>query len=202
MKYPHWISNRLNGQDVHIVASGPSLSNFDYSYFDDKNVITTNHSYKKVKKSLWNVSVDRGFIAEEDAQAPLNTILLSRADPRYPQIIDFEFSEKLTNNPHDGVYTRKHSGAAAITTALHAGANMIYLWGFDCCYIEGKAHSTENEFNHRKTEPEKNARDADFHKSYAAILSRKIPYYSVFPMDKIINMSLKSAIPYFEKRSI
>ncbi len=202
MKYKNWIPSRLTGHNVHIVASGPSLTDFDYSYFDDKKVIAVNHSYKKLKSPLWTVAVDRGFVSAEDKDAPLRTTLLCREMAQYPQIIDFEFSDDLSMNPHDGIYHKKMSGAAAITSALHAGAKKIYIWGMDCCYVDGRSHSTDGEFAHRRTQEEIQRTDPRYKKSFNKLLADRINLFKPFPKDMIFNMSKHSAIPYFKKLDI
>jgi len=186
MRYPGWIAGRLDGQEVHIVASGPSLRDYDYSKLDGKNVIAVNHAYKMVKH-LWTVAVDRAFVQHEDPRAPYETTLLCRYYSPHP-IIDFKYNTEFSLDPQKGVYCRKCSGVAAVTTAIHAGADHIYLYGFDCRFSGGFSHSTEGQFKHRRTKPQDEG-----------IFKKHVRLYAEFPAEKITNMNIHSAITHFEK---
>lgn len=199
MTYAEFIRNRLRGQEVHIVASGPSLKDFDYSTLDGKNIIAVNHSYIKVKNPLWCVAMDVKFILSEDPRAPYNVQIIGPKMRQFPQIIHIRKAESLTEfsmDPTRPLYCRKDSGCTAITTALHAGAEKIYLYGFDCQISEGDnlLHATDQEFNHRQKLSYLNPNDIEKLKEN---LKAKIKLFSVFPSEKIINMNPKSAIPYF-----
>jgi hypothetical protein len=190
--YAHFIQDRLKGQTVHIVGSGPSLRSFDYEQLRGKNCIATNNSYKKVPWALWTVAVDRGFLVHEDVAAAKSTTLICRNN--VPGVVFTDCITSFSVNPHDGVYHKKLSGLMAVTTAIHAGASRIFLWGHDCCNHDGLYHGTDGEFNHRG-----NAID-DHKKDHSLRMRAKL--YKVFAEKYpglIFNVSPISAIPYFDR---
>ena len=199
------IKQKYGGQDFHLLASGPTLIRFDYSLLDNLNVITINHSYKMIK-SLFTVSVDEEFVRKEDSKAPYNTKLVmyklkdDSGHSKFPGI-HWKNSEEFSMNPGDGVYRYKNSGIAAVTIALHAGARRIFLYGYDYRFIDRVAHATEGQFNHRifwnpKQTDKKNTEDE------IKSLHNRVELFSVFPRDRIFNLSPVSKIPYFPKISI
>jgi hypothetical protein len=201
MLYENFITGQrkiFEGQEVFVLASGPSLVDFDYSKLDGKNVICVNHSYKKVKKALWTFAVDRAFVQFEDSRAPFRTTLICKKIIGQP-VIEYKKAEKFSLNPFDGVWHVKSSGACALNSAIHAGFSKIYLLGFDCT-ITDLVHATDKEFRHRKkmwptlTEKEKKKLKEHFEKT--------IKYFEYFPRDNIFNLSTLSAIPYFKKLDV
>jgi hypothetical protein len=150
--YAHWIKDRLKGQTVHVVASGPSLKGFDYLPLSPYPTIAVNHSYKCVPWALWTVAGDRKFAEVEDVAAHKSTTLLCRNET-LPGVVLFESISWFSLNPHDGLYSKKLSGSLALMSAVHAGASKIYLWGHDLCAPSiDAAHATTGFFNHRMDE--------------------------------------------------
>lgn len=189
--YPHFIADKLSGQTVHIVASGPSLKGFDYLKLKDKLCIAVNNSYKKVPWALWTVAGDEGFIDYEQPNAAKETNLITPFCR--PGTIVAEGLTYFSLNPHDGLYHRKLSGVMAVTSAIHAGAKTIYLWGHDCTTHNGVIHGTDGEFNHRANSimPEKLNVSLGFRaRLYEAFLQAPV---------KIFNVSAISAIEYFDR---
>lgn len=186
--YAHWIKDRLKGKSVHVVASGPSLTNFDYSLLSAHSVIAVNHSYKCVPWALWTIAGDRKFAEVEDVAAAKSTTLLCR-NTNLPGVVLFESISWFSMNPHDGVYSKKLSGVLALMSAIHAGAEKVYLWGHDCGVPEGeKIHATSGQFLHRMDEK----KPADAHESlkkrarlYDRIAAEKLPC-------KIFNVETRS----------
>jgi len=211
-KYPEFIREKFKNTEVHIVASGPSLLGFDYSKLKGKNIIAVNHAYKMVD-SLYCVFVDKSFPAREDVNVIKNSVCLSRYIPEYPSIINFIFNNIFNLDPEKGVYHRRSSGVAALTTALQGGASSVFLWGFDCkFYTEQEAretiarnggngdlpvkrsiygHSTSGMYNHTRDQA------AD-----STVFRQTVEFFKVFPRNSIYNMSTLSVIPYFEKLKI
>ncbi len=204
--YISFITNKYFEKDVHIVASGPSLVGFDYSYFNNKNVIATNHSFKLTRHDFC-VFVDKRFL-KEDSKAIGKTFFLARQG--IPDAnVNFPFAEYFSFNPADGVYprNRKQSGAAALTIALQGGARRVFLWGFDCrflsadeaqraAYLNGNpaftpdrsiyGHSSSGKFDHKHDS-----------KADESIFKTMIDLFDPYPEEKIINMSKFSAIKRF-----
>lgn len=202
INYVEWIKDRLKNQEVHIVASGPSLVNFNYSTLSNKNVISVNHAYKKlIQKPLWGVAVDTAFIEQEDPRAPYQiTLLCKRKDP-YP-VIPIECNRVAYDpDPANGVYTNKCSGAAAISTALHAGAARIYLYGFDCDVTKELVHATDHEFKHRRKQRKRENRieTEKLNKHNRDSFRNMVKHFDSFPIENIINMNINSKITRFKK---
>lgn len=202
MRYPEFIKNKLKDQEVHIVASGPSLRDFDYFTLVNKNVISVNHSYKKLtQKPIWGVAVDTGFVNNEDPRAPYLINLISKRNEPYPVIDTIWNKTGYDPNPHNGVFTHKCSGAAALCTALHAGASMIYLYGFDCDTTDDLVHATDKEFKHRKQNfiRENEAETKKLRKTNKDKFNNMVKHFDTFPIDNIVNMNIDSKINRFKK---
>ena len=186
MTFSKFIKNRYAGKSVHIVASGESLRDFDYSYFDDKLTIAVNHAHKKVNADL-NVFIDKGFINKECNEIHKKVY----ACPRYVNTnsLYFDFSRALNFEPDDRVFAPtqgKTSGAVALVIALKGNPDRIYLHGFDYGF-EKYHHATAGEYNHRQT-------DASLRNSLASGLH----YFDFLPTGKIINCSKNSKITRFK----
>ena len=219
MTYPEFITNRFSGLDIHIVGSGASLVGFDYSFFDNKNVIAINHAYK-MTKSDYLVFNDSHFINENGGKLEYSGHVLCPKRIQYDgsSKIEFDLVNTFYSDPLKGVYIWRSSALSAITIALQGNASRIFLWGVDCRFfskneiikivkentvnqdvirhIEGSerliwTHSTDDKFNHTMNKP----RDEK-------IFNDVVNNFGVFPKDKIFNMSYYSAITFFQKTRI
>lgn len=191
-RYLDFITGRFSGRDVHIVASGPSLAGFDYSYFQDKTVIAVNHSYKKTPFDF-KVFSDRSFVRKEDPASIDNGFSLcpAKAHGETDKVINFAYSSQYQEEPGP-VYGMGSSGLVALTIALQGGASRVFLWGYDYTFQvkDGQTvhHATQGEFMHRVTQP-----------AQKVIYETVIPRFRVYPANRVFNMSPESAIPYFPK---
>lgn len=206
--YPEFIKDKYVGQEVHVVAGGPSLVGFDYSKLKGKNVIAVNHAFKLVENDFC-VFADKGFAIRESPDVIEKAVCVSRQNQVYPNnIIIFTFARRnFSMNPEDGVWHSTSSGSIGICAALQGGASKVYIYGFDCRFLNRKelieaaqyngdkdfmpkkdfyGHNTSMIYQHEQDENEQVFRDT-------------IQLFSRFPRDKILNMSKFSAIPYFEK---
>lgn len=217
--YPEFITNKFSGLDVHIVGSGASLVGFDYSFFNNKTVIAINHAYK-MTHSDYLVFNDSQFVKENAGSLEYsgNVLCPRRIQHDGPNKIEFDLVNTYYSDPTKGVYTWRSSALSAITIALQGNASRVFIWGIDCRffskneiikiakensndqkiidYIEGSerliwTHSTDDKFNHTMSRP----RDEK-------VFSDVVNYFGVFPVDKIINMSEYSTIPFFHKAKI
>ena len=210
IKYPEFIKGKFEGEEVHVVASGPSLVGFDYKSLKGKNVIAVNYAFKMVKHSFC-IFVDKGFARVEAPEVIKESVCVSRLNPEFPSLIVFDFAKKYSINPDDGVWHRRSSGSIAICAALQGGASKVYLYGFDCRFftpdqvrlvaalngndnyktkLDLYGHATSEKFKHRQDQPDDEQ-----------VFEDTIQIFAAFPRDKILNMSRFSAIPYFEKSS-
>lgn len=190
MRYEDFITGRYAGKVVHVVASGPSLRGFDYSKLSGKTIIAVNHAYKEVPNFDVKVGLDKTFFTREDPQAIGRgwTIAPPHAVRDHTQVINFRMTAHFDINPGP-VYSYGSSGLAALTVALQGGAERVVLWGFDYCFLDGVHHSTQGKYVHSQ---------GDGHEH---VFSAQVSKFIVFPAEKIVNASLNSGIPYFEKVS-
>ena len=92
MKYPEFIRNKFEGEEVHVVASGPSLVGFDYKRLNGKNVIAVNHAFKKVRHSFC-IFTDKGFANRESPDVITKSVCVSRFNKEQPSTIVFEYAD-------------------------------------------------------------------------------------------------------------
>ncbi len=208
IKYPEFIRDKFKDEEVHVVASGPSLVGFDYKRLKGKNVIAVNHAFKMVQHSFC-IFVDKGFPRVEAPEVIKESVCVSRVNPEFPSLIVFDFAKKYSINPDEGVWHRKSSGAISVCAALQSGASKVYLYGFDCKFFtsdEARAAAKHNGvdnyktkldlYGHATSEKFKHQRDRPVDE---IVFQQTIQVFASFPRDKIVNMSKFSAIPYFDK---
>jgi len=218
LSYPDFIKDRYKNKDVHIVASGPSLIGFDYSYFNDKNVIAVNHAYKLVKNDFV-VFLDSHFAARESPEVLTsgNTLVCSRsAHVPFDQCYAFKAVNRFQLDPNEGVYSPRSSGLAALTIAIQGSAKNIYLWGFDYRFFSfpeiveaansnGADKATKDfiknlkkeKYGHATTGKFKHSQDEAYHE---IIFKDIVKLFEIYPRHNIFNMSKYSAIPFFERK--
>lgn len=220
LSYPLMIHGRYEGQDVHLVASGPSMVGFDYNFFNDKIVIAVNHACKLVKNDFV-VYNDSNFILRESPEileTSQRIVCARNAKTHYERAYWFMPINKFTLDPAEGVYCARSSGLSALTVALQGQAKRIFLWGFDYRFLtladavkaatlNGASidtvdkivksnriyygHSTSGQFFHRQDDP-----------NHEMIFNDVVNLFSVYPRENIFNMSEFSALPFFEKKSL
>lgn len=210
--YPDFIKGRFAGGDVHVIASGPSLYGFDYSFFKNKTVIAVNHAWK-VSNHKFVVFMDRHFAVTESPGVTEQTVCLTRKLPNIKSI-QFNDTRIFTYDPEHGVYCRQSSGVSALTVAVQSGASKIFLWGFDSRFFSPEemrdvakyngaeimpgnkyyGHSTADDFLHTREDVK--------HKH---IYRNMIELFNAFPHEvrsRVVNMSPWSAIEVFKKESL
>ena len=215
LKYPDFIRDRFKDEEVHVIGSGPSLYGFDYSKLAGCRIITVNHAYKLIRPEF-NVFLDSNFYNREDPQVWDNVmcmtrerhILVDRPQTSRDHVL-FKRATFYSDNPDTGVYSPSLSGSCALTAALHSGARLVRIYGFDCTVFDAAmmrevaenagvdppperpyVHSTSGKFNHMRDD----VKDRK-------IFEDKIKLFSKYPTDRVVNMSPWSAIPYFRKEA-
>lgn len=139
--YSDYISNRFSWQDVHVVASGPSLIGFDYSRFNGCNVIAVNHVHKLIDFNQAHGFVvfnDNQFLVEDPDFLQLGCPVVCAEQVIIPdERVDakFKFADRFGFDSESGVFGRSSSGIAALSIALQSGAGRIFLWGFDYRFL-------------------------------------------------------------------
>jgi hypothetical protein len=188
MTIQEFLKDRYKNKDVHIVGSGPSLKDFDYSYFDDKTVIAINHAFKKTNHDCV-VYIDKGFARIECPEISTHDKpVLAFHTAATNNAIRFDRASRY-NTLNDGkIFDVRSSGCTALSIAIVGGASKIYLHGFDYCTVDGVSHSTDGEFKHRMSG-----------QALDLALKSRIKSFERFPITRIFNCSQVSAIPYFKK---
>lgn len=136
----------FKGEDVFIVAGGPSLTNFDFNRLRGKNVIAIN-------KAIFYVPIDKyktiSYFSDYRFMEWYKQDLIKIDCKKYTigLRIPKEIAITLKNSGKTGLDLRngyvKHggnSGYAAINLALHLGVNRIILLGYDMQKVGNETH--------------------------------------------------------------
>jgi len=142
--YPEkvWSIPRLwDGQDVFIVAGGPSVMDLNYDLLVDKNVLGVNSAvyfrfvdvlfFGDAKWYWWNRKMIQKF---DGLKITVNKLVEGR-DPSVHEEPDINVvrcpSTRGLHTEPDKVCWNKSSGGCAINVAIHLGAKRIILLGYD-----------------------------------------------------------------------
>lgn len=193
-----WLVNCFKDQDVFVIGSGPSLTDFDYRPLRDKKKIVINHQYRYVTPDI-HLFLDGRFVSEvkkhfgHDVYNFPWKVLAGPASgmTRKENVYIFQSAEEPSQSPQR-LYTITQSGLCAINAAILTGAARIFLLGMDCRFVGDRGHSYSHEFRH--------IRDGRQHeKAYAKNIKR----YRRFSEHKHIwNLSPISAIDAFPKMQL
>lgn len=149
------ITRELEGQTVVIVGGGPSLALVDLEPLRGRlTVIGVNNAYQKApwceylffadaRWGHWHAEALEGYFGTlitstpyELPQSLAKRVRRVRVD-RGPR---FMWTEPLVMNPSTDVISGADSGAQAIDLAVHMGAVIVVLLGFDMKFRGGRAH--------------------------------------------------------------
>jgi hypothetical protein len=127
---------------MYVVAGGPSLHNYDWRRLADKRVIAVNRAYETVPGAEAVYFSDRRFFDWH------KTTLLGHAGRLITGAkMDHPAVERYTLTGHKGLdltpgclRSGNNSGYAAINLAVHLGAKIIILLGFDMCFDGQRTH--------------------------------------------------------------
>lgn len=150
-----WINNHFEGEDVFIVGGGPSLSGFDFSRLDDKNVVAVNHAYMYVRAdvlvfldaSFLGIVRDRGHRLKD---WPFKIIAGPSSNMQHDEqttIIVYEPDKPTMSDPSQ-LYGRASSALVALNAALYMTSARIFLLGIDCCFQDGRGHFFSDQWAH------------------------------------------------------
>jgi len=202
-----FLKDIFGDQEVFIVAGGPSLEGFDFSKLDDKKTIAINHSYEYLKKPDLLCFLDSKFSFAISKKGH------NLKDFDFPILAGPQAQERLSNmsnindtvkSPEDNcstnLFTKRNCGgssaALGISAALWAGARKVYLLGIDL-YFKGKSkHFYSEDFKQKgywSEDPSELIRMDQTLETFEAFKKFK---------HKIINLSLKSKVETFTKKSI
>jgi hypothetical protein len=130
-----WMPGHLEGEDVIIIASGPSLEGFDFNRINGMKKIVISHASKFVEPDFL-VFLDMKVMKRlnQDFYAMPYRTIVSRninLEPR-GQVTRINYSGEPNLNPAHGFYGSFSSGHFATNLALAMNARTIYLLGHDC----------------------------------------------------------------------
>lgn len=134
-------------QTVYIVGGGPSLTGFDFSRLQGKNVIAVNKAYAYVKQPFILYWTDSRFYkwyqSEIDA---LNCMKITSSNNIKDMREDILFLKNTANKelnldskPYE-IHAGNNSGYGAIHLAIKLGAKKVYLLGYDMQHESNKSH--------------------------------------------------------------
>lgn len=146
--------NIIEGNNVYIVAGGPSLKGFNFSMLDDKITIALNTSFKFLKNPTAIFWMDQDWIAKNiDAVSSTNCYKFTskiNADGYIKKNInsfansivlkkekDFGFSTDINN------VCGNNSGAQALNLISNMKPYKIILLGYDMSFNNGNSHFHE-----------------------------------------------------------
>ena len=158
------------GEDVYIIASGPSIDYINPSFFNNKITIGVNQVYKKVEctylvrkeKSKLKYSIENtksSVICSEFSHGGKhvkNTQGLEKLDFYYFKHFQNKFNKiEFTKLKEDMIVVSYSTITSAMHTAAYMGATNIILIGHDCGLINGK-HVFEGYYENIDETPWKN----------------------------------------------
>lgn len=186
-----WIPGHLDGQDVYVIASGPSLIDFDFSRLDGKKKIVISHASRFVSPD-YLVFLDRSVmetLSQDFYSQDYKTVVGKNVhlQPKC-QLTRINYSNTPQMNPTHGFWGAKSTGYFALNLALSMRAKNIYLLGFDCCGHEHKV----NFYDAKKVKGYCRGGGERYEGMIKGF--EKFSQYS-----NIINLSPISKIPYFKK---
>jgi hypothetical protein len=171
------IFDSKNSDSVFVVAGGPSLSGFDFSLLDGKDVIAVNKAVDHIKKPSYFVTVDytylsksdhsiktysdRGiktvFIASTSLSKKNDTYVDTKHNITYSRLNEFNHivESNCSVNAESGFSSNftnfangTNSGFCAVQLAISLGYKNIYLLGFDY-NTDGERTHFHNSYNTR-----------------------------------------------------
>ena len=134
------LKKQFQGEDVHILGSGPSLYGIDWNFFKDKKTICINNTikYMTVNPSV-HVFLDMPVLQEGGKRhgVPIITKVGNNVPSNVNEVYKIRCGRALTNDPMNrGFYSAFSTGHIAIHLALYFEAKNIYLWGIEKGFLE------------------------------------------------------------------
>ena len=154
------IFDNKNSDTVFVVAGGPSLSGFDFSLLEGKDVIAINKAVDFIKKPTYFITIDYTYLSKSDhsiktySDRGIKTVFIASAglskkndtyvdtkhDITYSRLNEFNHiiesncvvnSETGFSNNFDNFANGTNSGFCGVQLAISLGYKNIYLLGFD-----------------------------------------------------------------------
>jgi hypothetical protein len=189
----YFLKNFFKNDEVFVVGSGPSLTNFDFSRLKGRKIIAVNRTILYTKPDL-AVYVDRElskFFLGEAPQCPVITSNFAGVPEKHYSVkVDLRNVPSPQENDFDRLYGFCSSLAVAISAALVANALRVYVLGLDLYgnyffpgeKITGRSGPTERELENQRK------------------FFLKFQSYNL--SERVINLNLKSRVEVFKKQNI
>lgn len=119
---------------LYIVAGGPSLTNFDFTLLDDKQVIAINRAFEKLPNAMILYWMDTQFYKwfREDLKYFKGIKVAGKASELYPEDVHCIFNPNITDETDALRFGRgNNSGFGALQLAIALKAKDIRLLGYD-----------------------------------------------------------------------
>jgi hypothetical protein len=152
----NWMRTAFPGKDVVVLASGPSLIDFDYSRLDGKIVIAVNFAIMDYKQADYLVALDRQLFSglasegvnvrlpERSGLNPALKVICGPSSGQMPghNVFPFQINriQPELNDPRF-FYSQASSTLCAINFAIMGKAANIYLLGVDQKYHGDRHHN-------------------------------------------------------------
>ena len=166
------------GKEVNVIGTGASLIDFDFTFFDKKNVIAVNDAYRFVKSDCL-VAVDVDWYKRD-----YNNNLFKKYKKPIFTSNEIEGTIRIKLDPNNsfdyGIINANISGFTAIAVADYLGAKSINLYGMDFNY-EGGKYFFDNPYGNRGS------------------FNKAINMFHVFNKLKITNYNFRSKLPIPQK---
>lgn len=146
------LSHKFLKSDVFIVGGGNSLSHFNFSSLQGRNVIAVNSSYKVLHDdvviywadSSWGGNEEDGLCIHPSPYKFTSRINVDVSNSKTRRSIAKSYLLKKTGDfGYDPIVTNvrgNNSGGQAINFAINLGAKRVILLGFDMGYVMNRSH--------------------------------------------------------------
>lgn len=206
-----WLPGLFDGEDVFVVAAGPSLKGFDFDRLRGRRTIAVNHAIRYMPYADIACFIDRAFDAElkkyfnVDISKRDGYVVTSQLGGLTPEnnvgVIE------VTGNPSDyslyKVYGQYSSGIMAIQLARLGGAARIYLLGVDCGWVGNDDHfhsedDKKTDYRHVKSYTGDKQKDLSRSNTYVNMKD----HFERLNYDNIIDCSVNGRLSKWKKQSI
>ena len=198
------VDGMLTGKRCFLIGGGSSLKGFDFNRLDKEFTIAINHAILYYPKASANIFLDGIFLDKNNKEARMvlkayKGLIFCSFRTQYQKenlnaIPFYVNNERVQKKFNKGLWGARLTGLAAISLALIMNADKIYLLGYDM-----NKHAVDLHFydtaGKSKYNNDKGYRGERVTQNILAF--KKFEEYK----ERIVNLNLKSEIPYFKKMS-
>lgn len=182
-----FLTDFFKDEEVFVVASGPSLTGFDFTRLKSKKVVAINRAAEHVKPDL-AVYVDRSmrqFFLDLKLDCPVLTSNFAGVPPGHFSVwVDLWKIPGPEYNNVSQLYGFCSSTAVGISAALVAGAKTVYVLGLDLYggYFYGDSTPQKRQLENQR-------------KFF-------LKFWSYSKTDRVINLNPESRVNVFKKQLV